>query len=452
MDRESDILIVGGGPAGIVTAFTAKKYYPQKKITVIKNVRNGVIPCGIPYMISDLKSPEDNKLNYSGLEKLGVEIVTAEVVKLDRASKKVITKSGDSFRYEKLVLAIGSRPVFPPISGIDLRNVFSIYKDLDYLDSMVGKIKESKNILIIGGGFIGIEFADEISNLCEKNVYIVEILPHLLFNSFDPEFSELAEARLREKGVEVITNVRVERLEGENEVKRAYLSNGKVLDVDAVILGVGAVPNTELAASAGLSLGKGKGIWVDEYMRTEDPDIFAVGDCAGKRDFFTRKNAPVLLASIATAEARIAGANLYQLKVVRENKGTIAIFSTYISGLVLGSAGLTENSAKKEGFEVIVGRYEGVDKHPGKLPDAHKIRVKLVFSRQSGILMGGQVAGGISCGEIINIIGVAIQKRASLTELETLQMATHPHLTPAPTTYHLVMAAQDALLNYGLCR
>ncbi|MCD6080662.1 MAG: FAD-dependent oxidoreductase [Candidatus Omnitrophica bacterium] len=452
MGRESDILIVGGGPAGVVAAFTAKKYYPQKKITVIKNVRNGVIPCGIPYMISDLKSPEDNKLNYSGLEKLGVEIITAEVVKLDRVSKKVITKSGDSFRYEKLVLAIGSRPVFPPISGIDLKNVFSIYKDLDYLNSMVGKIKESKNILIIGGGFIGIEFADEISNLCEKNVYIVEVLPHLLSNSFDPEFSELAEVRLGEKGVEVITNVRVERLEGENEVKRAYLSNGKVLDVDAVILGVGAVPNTELAVSAGLSLGKGKGIWVDEYMRTEDPDIFAVGDCAGKRDFFTRKDAPVLLASIATAEARIAGANLYQLKVVRENKGTIAIFSTYISGLVLGSAGLTENSAKKEGFEVIVGKYEGVDKHPGELPDTHKIRVKLVFSRQSGILMGGQVAGGISCGEIINIIGVAIQKRVSLTELETLQMATHPHLTPAPTTYHLVMAAQDALLNYGLCR
>ncbi len=452
MVRENDILIIGGGPAGVVTAFTAKKYYPQKKITIIKNVRNGVIPCGIPYMISDLKSPEDNKLNYSGLEKMGVEIITTEVVRLDRASKKVITKSGDSFRYEKLVLAIGSRPVFPPVPGIDLRNVFPIYKDLDYLNSMVRKIKESKNILIIGGGFIGIEFADEISNLGEKNVYIVEVLPHLLSNSFDPEFSELAETKLKEKGVEVITDVRVERLEGENEVKRAYLSNGKVLDVDAVILGVGAVPNAELAVSAGLSLGKGKGIWVDEYMRTEDPDIFAVGDCAGKRDFFTRKDAPVLLASIATAEARIAGANLYQLKVVRENKGTIAIFSTYISGLVLGSAGLTENSAKKEGFEVIVGRYEGVDKHPGELPGTHKIRVKLVFSRQSGILMGGQVAGGISCGEIINIIGVAIQKRVSLTELETLQMATHPHLTPAPTMYHLVMAAQDALLNYDLGR
>lgn len=452
MIRESEILILGGGPAGIVTAFTGKKYYPDKKITIIKSIKNGVIPCGIPYMISSLKFPEDNRLNYSGLEKMGVEIVTAEVTKLDRNLKKVFTKSGGEFRYEKLVLATGSKPLLPPISGISLKNVFPIHKDLDYLNSMIDAIKNSKNILIIGGGFIGIEFADEISNLSDKNVYIVEMLPHLLSNSFDPEFSKLVEERLKEKGVKVICGSKVERLEGEKRVRKAYLSDGEVIDVDSVILGVGAIPNTELAISAGLSLGKGKGIWVDEYMRTEDPDIFAVGDCAGKRDFFTRKDAPVMLASIATAEARIAGANLYQLKVVRENKGTIAIFSTSISGLVLGSAGLTENSARKEGFDVVVGRYEGFDKHPAKLPGTHEIKVKLVFSRQSGILMGGQVAGGVSCGEIINIIGMAIQKRVSLTELETLQMATHPYLTPAPTMYHLVMAAQDALLNYGFCR
>jgi len=125
------------------------------------------------------------------------------------------------------------------------------------------------------------------------------------------------------------------------------------VEVDSVILGVGAVSNTQLAVKAGIELGRGKGIWVDEYMRTIDQDIFAVGDCAGKRDFYTRKDTPVMLASTATAEARIAGANLYELKVVRENKGTIAIYSTYIDGLVLGSAGLTEQSARKEGFEIV---------------------------------------------------------------------------------------------------
>jgi pyruvate/2-oxoglutarate dehydrogenase complex dihydrolipoamide dehydrogenase (E3) component len=200
-----------------------------------------------------------------------------------------------------------------------------------------------------------------------------------------------------------------------------------------------------LAEETGLDLGRGKGIWVDEYMRTPDPDVFAVGDCAGKRDFFTRKDLPVMLASTATAEARVAGANLYQLKVVRENKGTIAIYSTYVSGLVLGSAGLTESSARKEGFEVVVGTAEAPNKHPATLPGTEKTKIKLIFSKQSGIIMGGQVAGGICAGEIINIIGMAIQQRVSSTELETLQLATHPHLTSAPTMYPLVLAAQDAV-------
>ncbi len=219
--------------------------------------------------------------------------------------------------------------------------------------------------------------------------------------------------------------------------------NGEELKVDSIILGIGAIPNTKLATDAGLDLGKG--IWIDEYMRTSDSDIFAVGDCVGKRDFYTRRDTAVMLASTATAEARVAGASLYQLKVVRENKGTIAIYSTYVDGLVLGSAGLTETSAKKEGFEIIAGNTEGVDKHPKGLPGANKIKVRLIFSRQSGILMGDQVSGGISAGEIINIIGMAIQQRVSLTELETLQMATHPYLTSAPTMYPIVLAAQDAL-------
>ncbi|MEA3305929.1 MAG: pyridine nucleotide-disulfide oxidoreductase, partial [Candidatus Omnitrophota bacterium] len=178
--------------------------------------------------------------------------------------------------------------------------------------------------------------------------------------------------------------------------------------------------------------------------RSVDQDIFAVGDCAGKRDFFTRKDTPVMLASTATAEARIAGANLYQLKVVRENKGTIAVYSTNVSGLVLGTAGLTENSAKKEGFEMVIGNFNGVDKHPAAMPGACSIKVKLVFAKHSGIIMGGQVAGCMSAGELINTIGIAIQKRASLTELETLQVATHPLLTAAPTMYPLILAAQDA--------
>ncbi len=445
MSKEKfDIIVVGGGPAGIISAVTARRYYPDKKIILIKSVGKGVIPCGIPYMFKSLKQPEENALGNAPLEKNNVQFIVDEVTSIDRKEKTVKTKTGKELAYEKVILASGSDPIIPPIKGVDKKGVYPIYKEMGYLKAMKEEVKKAKSALIVGGGFIGIEFADELAGIKGLKVYLVEFLPSLLMNSFDPEFGKMVEDKLKAKGVEVICGKKVEELAGKERVSEAVLSDGTRLAVDLVVLGIGAVPNVKLAENAGIDMGRGKGIWVDEYMRTSDPNVFAVGDCAGKKDFFTRRSLPVMLASTATAEARIAGANLFQLKVIRENKGTIAIYSTYVDGLVLGSAGLTETTARKEGFEFVVGSAEVPSKHPATLPGAEKITVKLVFSKQSGIIMGGQVVGGISAGEIINIIGLAIQQRVSATELETLQMATHPHLTAPPTMYPLVLAAQSA--------
>ncbi len=444
MEKKTDILVIGAGPAGVVSAVTAHKYYPDKKILVMKDVKNGVIPCGIPYMFFSLNNPDEDKLSTKPLEDAGMEVVADRALKIDRAKKAVETRKGDVYFYDKLILAIGSHPIIPPIPGIDKRGIYSIHKDMDYLKQVISEIKGQGNILIVGGGFIGVEFADEISRIKGVNTHLVELFPHLLSNSFDEAFSSLAEDKLRSKGVNVLTNTKVVEFLGDGKVDSVRFGNGEILRVDSVILGIGAVPNTKIASDAGLDIGKGRGIWVDEYMRTADYDIFAVGDCAGKRDFYTRRDVPVLLASTATAEARVAGASLYRLKIVRENKGTIAVYSTYLSGLVLGSAGLTEKNVKREGFEIITGVFEGTDKHPSTLPGASRIKVKLIFSKHSGIILGGQVAGGISCGELINLIGVAIQKRMSFTELETLQMATHPYLTSTPVKYPIALAAQDA--------
>jgi NADPH-dependent 2,4-dienoyl-CoA reductase/sulfur reductase-like enzyme len=270
------------------------------------------------------------------------------------------------------------------------------------------------------------------------------MLPQILANSFDPEFSKMAGDKLSTTGAAVITGISVIEISGNGKVEKVKLSDGTVLDAGAVVLGIGASPEFAAAKESGLEVIERRGICVDEYMRTSDPDVFAVGDCACKKDFYTRRDTPVMLASTATTEARIAGANLFSLKVVRENKGTIAIYSTYINGLVLGSAGLTETTAKKEGFEIISSTATGKDRHPGTMPGGSDVTVKLVFSKQSGIILGGQVSGGQSAGELINLIGVAIQKRMSVSEMETLQMATQPYLTSAPTVYPLVVAAQNA--------
>jgi NADH oxidase (H2O2-forming) len=444
MKKSTDILIIGGGPAGVISATTARKYYSDKKITLLKNVENGVIPCGIPYMFATLKSPDENKMGNLPLEKNNIDFFVDEAIEINAKEKIVKTKNNDEYSYEKLILAMGSSPCSPPIEGIEKEGIYHIHKNMDYLKACIKKIQASKSVLIIGGGFIGVEFADEVAKIKDCKVYLIEFLPNLLENSFDMEFSKMAEEKLKSKNVTILTNTKVVKFEGSDKVEKVILSDGTEINVDSVIMGIGARANVDLAKNAGLKLDEGKGILVDDYMRTSDTDILAVGDCAGKRDLLTQRRSGVMLASTATAEARIAGSNLYKLKVIRANKGTIAIYSTYIDGLVLGSAGLTEKTAKKDNFEFITGNFEGFDKHPGTLPNTSKIKIKLIFSRDSGIILGGQVSGGISCGEMINTIGMAITKKVSFSELEILQMATHPHLTSAPTLYPIVLAAQDA--------
>ncbi len=450
-----DVIVIGGGPAGVVSAVTAKKYYPDKSVLLIKSVAKGVIPCGIPYMFNTLDKPEDNAMGDKSLESNGIALKIGEVTDVLRPEKKVLVSSGpdsqaESFGYKKLILALGSVPRIFPIPGIEKKGIYAIRKELDYLLSLYKDVQEASDIVIVGGGFIGVEFADELSSMSGKKVTIVEALPEILANSFDKEFSLLAKEMLSKKGVSLITDKKVTSFNGGERVESLTLSDGSTLPCQLVILGMGASPNVSLAKKAGLNLGKSGAILVDEYLRTDsDKDIFAVGDCAEKKDFFTRERISVMLASTATAEARIAGANLFQIKAVRENKGTIACYSTKIGNLVLGSAGLTETEAEAEGFEISVGTADCVDRHPGSMPGASKLRVKLVFSRQSGILLGGQVAGGESAGEILNMLSLAIQKSSSLTELETLQVATHPKLTAAPTIYPVIMAAQQAL---GSCQ
>ncbi|MGD9642729.1 MAG: FAD-dependent oxidoreductase [Elusimicrobiales bacterium] len=447
-NKKTDVLVIGGGPAGRITAATARKYYPGKSVILTHSVARGVVPCGIPYMAASLKKPEDNAFPPVPAA-LGIEALCLEAVGVDRAAKTVAFAGGTVIGYDKLVLACGSTPFMPKIPGAGLKNVYRIHKDLDVLKEMFEALGKAERVTVLGGGFIGVEMAEELAKAGRK-VTLVELLPALLANSFDPEFGALAGERLASEGVRVLTGVRVESIEGGGRAESVRLAGGESFPADAVVLAIGAVPNAGLAADAGLDISKTGAVAVDEYMRTSDPDIFAVGDCAEKKDFFTRRPVSVMLASTATAEARVAGSNLFGLKVVRENKGTIAAYSTYLDGLVLASAGLTETAARRDGFEIVTGVCESFDRHPSAMPGASKVRLKLVFSRHSGLLMGGQVSGGVSCGELINVVGAAVQTGMSVSELETLQVATHPWLTAAPTAYPITAAAQDASVK--LCR
>ena len=439
-----DVLIIGGGPAGLITASTAKKNYQDKSIAIIKKEAVGMIPCGIPYIFGTLKSSDKNILPTKGVENLGVEVITAEVMSVDHEKRIVKTSQGD-MEYEKLVLATGSEPSVPKLNGIELEGVYTISKYKEYLDKLHEDLKKSEKIVIIGGGFIGVEIADEIRKM-GKRVTLIEMMDHLIPAAFDTEFGKLAEEKLVEHGVEVLTSKKVRELSGFRRVEKVILEDGE-LPADLVILSTGYKPRVKLAKEIGVKLGETGAIWTDEYMRTSVPDVYAVGDCVEHICFFTRKPGRLMLASTATFEARVAGSNLYKLRVLRTNKGNLGIFSTSIEGLSLGAAGCNENMIREEGFDVVVGEASGPDRHPGSIPDASKITMKLVFSSESGLLLGGQVAGGKSVGEIVNAIGMAIQKGMTAAELATLQIGTHPLLTPAPTVYPLVVAAENALIK-----
>jgi len=441
----ANVIIVGGGPAGIITALTAKSVYPDISVCLVKEIGDGVIPCAIPYMMHTLSDPKQNTMGNMPLEKAGIDIIVGRVITFDPKARSVTLESGQVLSYERLVLATGTESVIPPIPGIEKEGVFSIRKSLSAMTKLRQKVHQAKSVAIIGGGFIGAEFADELSHESKVDVHLIEIMPKLLVTAFDDEFCDEVATVLGSKGIHTHCGNRVASIDGHRQVKSVTLDSGGKIQADMVLVSTGARPATDLAHKAGVRLAENGSIWVDEYMRTDAEDVFAVGDCAVKRDFFTRKAAPVWLASTATAEARNAGTNIYGIRVLHQIQGTIAAFSTKIGDFSFASAGMTCRACQKEGFRYVTGTAAAPDRQPGMLPGSSELKVKLIFADRSGVILGGQMSGGPSVGELINMIALAIQKKVTVRELDMLQIATHPLLTSAPTVHPVINAAHQAL-------
>jgi NADPH-dependent 2,4-dienoyl-CoA reductase/sulfur reductase-like enzyme len=441
--EKTDVLVIGGSAAGIVAATTAKSFNPDKSVMLVRKESIVMVPCGIPYIFGELKGKSDqNVIPDALLSKTGVTLKIAEVTTLETEKKICRTADGVEIGFDKLVLATGSTAIVPGwLPGTNLKNVFTIPKDKGYLDQFIIELKQIQKIIVIGGGFIGVEMADE---LCKsgKDVTLVELLPHVLSLAFDPEFTVMAEEILTRRGVKLRTGISVKAINGQDKVTGVTLKNDEVLAADAVILSVGYRPNSALAQQAGLQTNKMGHIPVNEYMRTENPDIFAVGDCAQKTSFITRTVKPTMLASTACAEARIAGTNLYKLSTVRMFGGTISIFCTCLGEDAFGAAGVTESLARERGLDIVTATFEGVDRHPGTLPGAHKTMIKLIVAKESGIILGGELMGGESVGELTNLIGFIIQNKMSVDALYTSQIGTHPLLTATPIMPPLIKAAE----------
>jgi len=438
--EKHELIIVGGSAGGVQAAICAQKHHGLKDIVVIRPETKVMVPCGIPYIYGTLGGVEKNILPDKLLGEAKPKI--GEVVSINRKDKTVTLKDGEVLGYNKLILATGSNPLQPPIPGMDKKNVWFVKKDPDYLQELASAMDQASHIVVIGGGFIGVEFADE----CRKRgheVTIVELLEHCLQLVCTEELCIRAEDALRESEVKVITSNAVKSIGGGDKVEFVKLESGEDIKCDMVIIGIGVLPNTNLAEEAGLEIGPTRGIKVDEFQRTADGNIFAVGDCAEKYSFFNGQPVPVRLASVATRESKIAVANLYLPQW--RNIGTVGTFSTIIGQTALAMAGLTDVQARKLGYDVVIGEAEAPSKHPGTMPDAQPMRVRLTFDRRSGKMLGGCACCTMTAGEVANIMAAAIVNGMTMDQVAMFPMGTHPWLTASPLSYQITDAASDAL-------
>ncbi len=445
--KNYDVIIIGGGPSAIITGVTGRKQNPDKSFLMIKEEEKGLVPCGIPYVFHDLESVDKNLMGPAPFVAAGGEVLTDPATAVSFADKTVSTKSGEVFGYDKLVFATGSRPLVPKfIKGYDLEGVYYIRKSYDYIKALKEKTDAATNIVIIGGGFIGVEVAEQLAKHPGKKVALVEMLEHCLCAAFSEKLTQLADATIRQLGIDLHTSTKVTEILGQSgKVSAVRFEDGKEIAADLVIMSIGYIPNAELAQQAGLSLNCNRAISTDYYMRTPIDDVFAVGDCSESMGFITGRVDNIMLASTATAEARILGYNLFEIKLIRTFPGTLSVFSTEIGGRVFASVGAIRRTAREAGIDCLCGEFEDVDRHPEGFADASKLWVSLIVSPSTGLIIGGEISGGKSAGELVNVIGLAIQKGVTAYELISYQIGTHPLLTPAPTKYVLIKAAEDAL-------
>jgi pyruvate/2-oxoglutarate dehydrogenase complex dihydrolipoamide dehydrogenase (E3) component len=441
--KKADVVVVGGSAAGLTAAVTCRRHYSDKSVLLVRRENRVLIPCGIPYIFGTVGSPDKNLMADAVLEKNSIRFAVDEVSGIEPSEHILTCANTEKIGYEKLILATGSRPIVPQVPGVETKNIFVVNKDVAYLQQMLNQLDRSSHLVIVGGGFIGAEFADECRKKRNLNVTVVEMLPHCLMSNFDDELCEAAEAIARKQGIHILASERVASFVGNGKVEGVTLASGRQLEADMVILGIGCSANTELAEQAGLTMGPTGSVQVNRYMQTSDKDIFACGDCAEKFSFFDGRLSNHKLASIAATEARIAGANLFEKR--RVNEGAIGVFSTVLGETAFAHAGLSKREAMERGYDVVVGEAEGPNRHPAAMPEMTTLRVRLLFEKASGVILGGQIMGAKCGGEVINTISACIRGKMTAEDISLFPMGTHPALTASPVGYQLTNAAEMAI-------
>lgn len=447
------IIIVGGVAAGASAAARLRRLDENAEIVMFERGEDiSFANCGLPYYINGT-IPERNQLLVqtprSMLKRFNIDVRNmSEVTAINREKKEVLVTNlinGESYTesYDYLVLCPGAQPFIPPIPGIEKENVFKVRNipDSDRIKQYI-KAMDVKKAVILGGGFIGMEMVEVLSQLNIK-ITVIEAGTQVI-NALDREMSNIVHDYLEKHGVELIFNDPPALFAGDNLVDRVELASGKVIDTDLVILGTGVRPENWLAKEAGLAIGATGGILVNEHLQTSDPFIYAAGDAIQIKDYITGEDVLVPLAGPANRQGWIVANNIAGRPIKYSGSQGTGIIK--IMDLTVAFTGKNEKQLQKLGQ-----KYVAVHAHPNShatyYPGSTQMTVKLLFTPDEGKILGAQIVGYDGVDKRIDVIAASIRAGFTVFDLQELELAYAPPYSSAKDPVNMVAYAASNVIN-----
>ena len=437
------VIIVGGGAAGASCAARLRRLDENAEIIILERTNEvSIANCGLPYYCSDVINDRDKMIvakpeTFENL--LNIELKTnSKVTSINRDQKTVTVNHDYELAYDKLVLALGANPIVPPIAGIDDERIFTI-RTLDDSDKIKDFIKNNdiKKAAVVGGGFIGVEMAENLAHLGIETSLIELSSQVLAF--LDADMAAFAQNQMRENGVNLHLADGVKAFED----GKVVLESGKEVPFDMAILAIGVRPETSVAKEAGLTLGQTGGIKVNEFMQTSDPDIFAAGDSVEIKDFVTGVDSIIPLAGPANRQGRIIADNIAgQYSTYKNTQGTSVV---KVFDLTVASVGNNEKRLQKQNIEYKKFHIWG-NSHAGYYPNSFPLTIKLLFAND-GKILGVQAEGMEGVEKRIDVISSVMRMNGKIQDLVDSELCYAPPYSSAKDPVNIAGMASDNVLK-----
>ncbi len=454
-DKVKKVVIVGGVAGGASAAARIRRLSEDTQILIFEiGPHISYSNCALPFYLSRTVKTSDRLLMMTPerfKKQYNIDVQTMrEVTSIDREKKEVTVRNmetGEIFTesYDRLVLAPGAAPVRPrSIEGIGNANVFTVRNVMDIraLDTYL-KGTDAQDIVVVGGGFIGIEVAENLRK-AGKNVHIVEGRSQILI-PFDDDMVQILHKELVDNGIDLTVNDSVAAIH-ENAVT---LGSGRQIAADAVVMAVGVRPETELAKNAGLEIGETGGIAVNTGCRTSDPNIYAVGDAIEVYSELMHKKTRLTMAGVAQWQARAAADDMFGRSGAV--KGVLGSSVLRVFGLNAASTGLNERNCKELGIPYDFALVIPSDK-VGIMPEAHPMFLKLLFEVPTGRILGAQAIGKGETDKRVNVIAAMLRMNGTIYDLKDLELCYSPLFSTAKDVVNYAALVAVNLLEKRFCQ